>query len=82
MNTNSSKLTDIVQKALPILKEAAKVVAINTAEVIANRRPGETVKETVIRIAKQASITIMVNGLPKTQQQLPPAPTPPTGEQN
>lgn len=81
-NTNSSKLTDLAQKTLPILKEAAKVVAINIADVLANPRPGETVKDKVIRVTKQTSINLMVNGLPKTQQQLPPAQSSPAESQN
>ena len=70
-NINSSKMANLVKKAAPILIETGKVIAKNTADVLANPRPGETVKDKVVRVAKQTSIDLMVNGIPKNAQQLP-----------
>lgn len=68
--------------ARPYLVRAGKVLAKNTADVLANPLTGESIKNKFARIGRQSAIDIIINGLPKTQQLLPSSQTPPTESHN
>ena len=71
MNTAPSKVTYLIEKARPFLLEAGKTLIETTVIVLTDPHPGENAKSKLFRIARQTTIALLSNGLPRTQMQLP-----------